>query len=265
LPLAVSGLWYAIGFIRLQRRIRGVSRPLRRNGILFALGWSTLVASLVSPLHELGERSFTAHMSEHELLMLVAAPLMALSRPLACFLWACPDSMRRGLVQACNRGSVSRAWQVISDPIVATALQIDALWAWHMPSLFDLALRSEVWHAIQHLSFLLSALLFWWSLTRSTRRVNRHAIAAVCLFITSLTSGALGALMAISASPWYSGYAALGLHELLAGGLTAAEDQQLAGLIMWIPGGLVHFVAALVFAYRGLQKTSQATSVAFHA
>jgi putative membrane protein len=265
LPLAISGLWYATGSVRLWLRTRSMRGPPRRHLLLFCCGWGTLVASLVSPLHELGEASFTAHMTEHELLMLVAAPLMALSRPLGVFLWACPDGLRRWLVRVFNTGRVNRAWQSISDPIVATTLQICALWAWHMPSLFDRALRDESWHAIQHLSFLLTALLFWWSLTRSTHRANRRAIAAVCLFITSLASGALGALMAISASPWYSGYATIGLHGLLPGGLTPAEDQQLAGLIMWIPGGLVHFVAALVFAYRGLRKPTLPSSVSYHA
>lgn len=265
LPLAVSGVWYGVGAVRLGSRI-GLSRgPFGRYVLLFSLGWATLVASLASPLHELGEISFTAHMTEHELLMLVAAPLMALSRPLAVFLWGCPNSVRRWLVRVFNTGTVSRVWKRLSDPVVATGLQICALWAWHMPSLFDRALRSESWHAIQHLSFLLSALLFWWSLTGGAHRMNRRVLAAVCLFITSLASGALGALMAVSASPWYSGYAALGLQGLLPGGLSAAEDQQLAGLIMWIPGGLVHFVAALVFAYQGLQKTHKATSVASHA
>jgi len=253
-PLAVSGLWYGIGFIRLLARVSSFNRLLLRNGILFGLGWSTLVVSLVSPLHELGETSFTAHMSEHELLMLVAAPLMALSRPVAVFLWAAPQGMRQWLIRVSDWGPVSRTWRLLSNPVVATALQICALWLWHMPSLFNRALQSEGWHAIQHLSFLLSALLFWWSLTHSPHRPNRRAIAAACLFVTSLASGALGALMAVSASPWYEGYAAIGLQGLLPGGLTAAEDQQLAGLIMWIPGGLVHFVAALIFAHRGLQQ-----------
>ncbi|MFL6606530.1 MAG: cytochrome c oxidase assembly protein [Steroidobacteraceae bacterium] len=253
-PLVISGLWYGVGFLRLGRRVSSVHSPFRRNGALFGLGWLTLVASLLSPLHELGEISFTAHMAEHELLMLVAAPLMALSRPISVFLWACPARMRRGLVDGCNSRWVSHPWRIISDPVVTTALQISALWLWHMPSLFDRALQSEWWHALQHLSFLGSSLLFWWSLTRGSHRSNRRAIAALCLFITSLASGALGALMAVSSSPWYAGYAAMGLHGLLPGGLTAAEDQQLAGLIMWIPGGLVHFVAALVFAYGALKE-----------
>jgi putative membrane protein len=255
-PLTASGLWYGIGFVRLLLRVSSVNSAMWRNGLLFALGWSTLVASLVSPLHELGEISFTAHMTEHELLMLVAAPLMALARPVAVFLWACPHSLRQSLIRACGSGPVSRTWKLISAPIVATILQIGALWLWHTPSLFNRALQSEGWHAIQHLSFLISALLFWWSLNRGSHRANRRATAAVCLFITSMASGALGALMAFSASPWYEGYAVIGLHGLLPGSLTAAEDQQLAGLIMWIPGGLVHFVAALIFAHRGLRQTT---------
>jgi len=253
-PLAISGAWYAIGFLRLRTRVCATHTPLWRNSALFGLGWLTLVATLLSPLHELGEISFTAHMSEHELLMLVVAPLMALSRPISVFLWACPDGLRRGLVQGCNSRYMSRVWRHISDPPIATLLQICALWLWHMPSPFEKALHNEFWHALQHLSFLGSALLFWWSITRSTHRRHRRAIAAVCLFTTSLATGALGALMAISSSPWYSGYAEMGLHGLLPGGLTAAEDQQLAGLIMWIPGGLVHFVAAIVFAYGALKQ-----------
>jgi putative membrane protein len=253
-PLIVSGLWYAIGFLRLRTRVSSIHSPLSRNGALFGFGWITLISSLLSPLHELGEVSFTAHMTEHELLMLVAAPLMALSRPVSVFLWACPNGLRRWLIDGCNSRYVSRAWKLITDPAIATMLQICALWLWHMPSLFERALDSEWWHALQHLSFVGSALLFWWSLTRSSHGWNRRAIAAICLFITSLATGVLGALMAISSSPWYAGYAGMGLHGLMPGGLTAAEDQQFAGLIMWIPGGLVHFVAALVFAYGALKQ-----------
>jgi putative membrane protein len=254
IPLLVSGLWYAIGYVRLWHRATASRRHLWRSGASFGLGWLILAATLLSRLHELGEVSFTAHMTEHELLMLVAAPLMALSRPLSVFLWACPHGIRRALVEAFSHRPVSRAWRLITTPAVATLLQILALWLWHTPSLFEMALENEVWHAIQHLSFLGTALLFWWSLTRSHHHYRR-AIAALCLFITSLATGALGALMAISSSPWYPGYAALGLQGLLAGGLTAAEDQQLAGLIMWIPGGLVHFVAALLFAHAAMKHT----------
>jgi putative membrane protein len=105
-----------------------------------------------------------------------------------------------------------------------------------------------------HLSFLASALLFWWSLTHHSHSLQQRIAAAFYLFITSLAGGALGALMAFASSPWYAGYARLGAGSMLPGGLTPAEDQQLAGLIMWIPGGLVHFGAALVFAYAALKR-----------
>jgi len=264
-PLLISGVWYAVGFLRLYNRATAVHERIWRNCALFGLGWITLVASLLSPLHEMDEVSFTAHMIEHELLMLVAAPLMALSRPVSVFLWACPHGLRRALVHTFHHRPVSQAWRLITAPVVATALQIWALWLWHMPSLFEIALESGWWHAVQHLSFLGSALLFWWSLTRSSHHPHRRAVAALCLFITSMATGALGALMAVSSSPWYPRYAELSLQGLLAGGLTAAEDQQLAGLIMWIPGGLVHFVAASLFAYAALkQDRARGSSVFLH-
>src|SRR5581483_11558298 len=132
-----------------------------------------------------------------------------------------------------RQGWLRGPWRALTDPIVATALQTAALWLWHAPKLFDLALASEAWHAVQHLSFLVSALLFWSAMLAQSRGRRGLGTAVICLFATSVVSGALGALMALSASPWYAPYAALGMGAF---GLTPAEDQQLAGLIMWIPG-----------------------------
>ena len=117
-------------------------------------------------------------------------------------------------------------------------LQAAARWIWHLPSLFDLALRSEGWHAAQHLAFFATALLVW-SAMLSPRR--SPWTAAALLFATSMITGALGAFMAFSQSPWYAPYAALGLAAF---GLTPAQDQQLAGALMWVPGGLFHAVVA---------------------
>ena len=257
LPLFATLVGYAAGFFRLKARVQSPASPLLRNAMLFGLGWLTIALSLLSPLHTLGRSSFTAHMTEHELLMLAAAPLIALSRPLAIFLWALPHGARHALVEWANGGVFARCWRGISHPLTATALQAAVLWLWHAPTLFDAALQSEGWHAAQHVSFLGAALLFWWTITRS-RSQHQRAVAALYLFLTSVVTGALGALMAISASPWYAGYAALGLQGLLPGGLSAAEDQQLAGLVMWIPGGVVHFIAALVFAKGALQAWKSA-------
>jgi putative membrane protein len=244
-PLLIALVWFSVGFLRLRRRSRVVSAH-RASVFWFLAGWLMLVTALVTPLHEAGERSFAAHMMEHELLMLIAAPLLVMSRPLGIALWAFPHRVRRGL--AVSSGGIGSAWRILTAPVVATVLQAVALWLWHAPRLFDLALAQPGWHIAQHLSFLCTALLFWWAMLQGMGK-SRVWLAVGCLFFTALVSGALGALMAFSASPWYSGYASSGLDAF---GLSPAEDQQLAGLLMWIPGGLVHAVAGLTLLARHL-------------
>jgi cytochrome c oxidase assembly factor CtaG len=249
LPLATLALLYAFGWRRLHARSeRGVALH-RRRAMFFAVGWLTLTAALVSPLHEAGERSFTAHMIEHELLMLLAAPLIILARPGAALLWALPDRARRDFGRVGARPWLKESWRWLTGAVTATILQAAVLWIWHLPSLFDRALASDGWHIAQHLSFVLSSLLFWSAMLGAhgggSRSAGERGVAILCLFLTSLVSGALGALMAFSQSPWYAGYASLGMAPF---GLTPTEDQQLAGAIMWVPGGLVHAAAALALA-----------------
>ncbi|MBI0475760.1 cytochrome c oxidase assembly protein [Sphingomonas sp. MA1305] len=245
-PLLLAAWLFARGWRRLYARSGQGSGPLRRRGLLYAAGLAVLAAALVSPLHEAGERSFAAHMFEHELLMLVGAPLLVLAEPLAVMLWAFPPAGRRALAAAVPM--VAAPWRWLTGALTATALQAAALWLWHAPALFDRALASESWHVAQHLSFLVTALLFW---TAMWHRRTPAAIAALCLVATAIVSGALGALMAFATSPWYAGYASLGMAPF---GLSPAEDQQLAGLLMWVPGGLVHAGAALLLMRRLLAE-----------
>jgi len=259
-PLFLALLLFATGWGRLHARSKRGTRGLRRRAVLFGLGWAILAGALVSPLHQGGEHSFALHMIEHELLMLAAAPLLVLSRPLAIILWAWPAPARHFLGRASVWPAVATVWRCLTKPITATLLQAAALWLWHMPTLFDLALAHDRWHVAQHLSFIISALLFWTATLDNDGAPAQRAVSAMCLFATSVVSGALGALMAMSTSPWYQGYARLGLAPL---GLTPAEDQQIAGLIMWVPGGLVHAMAALVLI-RGL-LSSRGSEGRFHA
>ena len=124
------------------------------------------------------------------------------------------------------------------------------LWAWHAPALFDRALEHDAWHAAQHLSFVAASLLFWVAMLDPRR--GGYLLSAACLFLTSLVEGALGALMSLSQSPWYSAYAAMDVSGI---GISPTTDQQLAGLIMWIPGGVVHGAAALALLYRWLSTS----------
>jgi cytochrome c oxidase assembly factor CtaG len=250
IPLLLFAALYAVGFARLWRRSDLGRAALKRGALIFAAGWATLAAAAASPLHQAGERSFTFHMIEHELIMLPAALLLVLARPGPVLLWAFPAGTR-GLFGGIARGGRG-VWTLASAPVAATGLQAVALWAWHMPPLFDRALESEGWHIAQHLSFLLTALLFWWAMVHGRAGRHGYGLAALCLFLTSLVGGALGALMAVSASPWYAPYAAMGMTTW---GLSPAEDQQLAGLVMWIPGGAFHAAAALFFLLSWLRAS----------
>jgi len=233
---------YVLGWIRLARRTHAGRFRFRRSAWLFGTGWLSLAGAVLSPLHAAGARSFSLHMIEHEIIMLVAAPLLALARPLAIMLWALPHRARRAIARTGHR-YLGSPWRAVTRPLTATVVQIAVLWAWHAPRWFDAALRDETWHTVQHVSFLVAALLFWWALARN-RVPARQPIAAACLFVTSLAGGLLGALMALSVSPWYARYAEMGVTSF---GLTPVQDQQLAGLLMWIPGGLVHAGVGLAF------------------
>lgn len=249
-PLLATAALFALGAAAVRRRSRAAALRGRQIAC-FWTGWGVLAAALVSPLHAAGERSFAAHMLEHELLMLVAAPLLVLARPLGFFAWGLPRGARRWCGRVERNSAVAAVWRLLVHPVAATALQAIALWAWHAPMPFDLALRHPGWHIAQHLSFLVTALLFWTAVLDAHRAAARPMLAAGCLFATTLVGGALGALMAFSWSPWYPAYAALGLTPF---GLSPVEDQQLAGLLMWIPGGLVHVAAALAILARVLRE-----------
>jgi putative membrane protein len=246
MPLALSALVFVLGWWRHHARSSTGRARLRTRAQLFVGGWLTLAGALVSPLHQAGERSFAMHMIEHELLMLLAAPLLVMAEPLSAMLWAFPLEGRRRIGQASASPIIAPPFRWLTSAGVATLIQAAMLWIWHMPSLFDLALAHEGWHAAQHLCFIVSALFFWTAMLgrcgAGAGAAANRALAAFCLLVTSLVTGALGALMALASSPWYAGYARSALSPF---GLSPAEDQQLAGLIMWLPGGLVHLFVAL--------------------
>ena len=182
-------------------------------------------------------------MIEHELIMLVATLLLAASDAGGVLAWGLPPPFRKRLGGSWKQ-PLTALWRKLTDPVVATAIQAVVMWTWHAPFLFERALRSDSWHIAQHLSFVVGSLIFWVAMLRP--RCGGRLLSAACLFLTSLIEGALGALMSLSTSPWYSDYAAMKLSGI---GLDPVTDQQLAGLVMWVPGSLVHGIAALVLLY----------------
>ena len=240
IPLLLSAALYVLGVRALWRSEAG--RGIRRwEAALFAAGWVTLAIALVSPLHALGEVLFSAHMAQHVLLMGIAAPLLVLGRPLIPFLWALPIGWRRNAGAGAKLRPVRAAWVALTQPMVAWILHATAILVWHIPVLYDATVASDAMHTFQHGSFLGTALLFWWSLIHGRERRLGYGAAVLYLFGTVVISGGLGALLTFASRPWYVSY--LGVTR--AWGLTTLEDQQLAGLIMWIPAGLPYLIAAL--------------------
>lgn len=242
LILAAAAAVYARGLFRLWKAA-GLGRGIRpAQAARFALGWLALAAALLPAMDELADRSFAAHMVEHELLMVVAAPLLVLGRPLEAWAWALPASWVRSLGRAGRSPALSLAWRWITEPVGAWTFHAAALWLWHLPLLFDAALIDERIHILQHASFFGSGLAFWWVVFgRGARAPDGASLAS--LFTTLLHTSALGALLTLAPAPWYAPYVAG--HPF---GLTALEDQQLGGLVMWVPAGFAYIGAALVIA-----------------
>ncbi len=240
--LLVSAAIYLRGIYNLWRA-SGVGNGISLwEAAAFAGGWMCLVIALVSPLHPWGEVLFAAHMTQHELLMLVAAPLFVLSRPFVAALWAMPRGSRKkvnGLVKA---KSVSSAWRFLTNPFAAWLVHAVALWTWHIPFLFQATLKSDAVHGFQHASFFLSALVFWYAIMASPRGGLSYGAGVLYLFTTSVHSGLLGVFLTLTTRVWYPAYA----PTTAAWGLTPLEDQQIGGLIMWIPAGLVYIFAGLL-------------------
>jgi putative membrane protein len=249
-PLAIGGLIYALGVILLWQSA-GVGRGARRFEVLaFAAGWTAKAVALVSPLHELSEQLFSAHMLEHELVMTLAAPLLVLSRPLGPMLWAFPARWRPTMAKATRTTAYLFGWDVLSRPLVATLVHGVAIWAWHVPVIFEAALLNEGLHWLQHLSFLVTALFFWWAILQSR---HRHGASVMHLFFTGMHTGFLGVLIAVAPRPIYPLQSLLSAHW----GLDPLADQQLAGLIMWIPAGSAYLVAGLAIAWQWINRSSR--------
>jgi cytochrome c oxidase assembly factor CtaG len=255
IPLLMLGLAYLAGSALLWLRSATSSRAVRSyRALAFIGGWFTLGGALVSPLHWLGEHLFTFHMIEHEILMAVSAPLLVLARPIGMLLWSLPRRSRVSVGRLLRRPLVSLMWRWLTTARNATLIHGVAIWAWHAPAVFDAALGNVVFHRLQHLSFLVTAVLFWWSMLRR----SNAAVAAWHLFITMLHMSVLGALMALAPRVLYETQTAAAASW----GLTPLEDQQLAGIIMWVPAGTVYAGAVLALTTIWIRHASRTGRVA---
>jgi cytochrome c oxidase assembly factor CtaG len=244
-PFIIIPLLFILGlyFVGLTKMYRGRARSSisRWRIASFMAGWLSLLIALDSPIHELGEQLFWVHMTQHEIMMLISAPLIVLGRPLIVFTWAMPERWRQPLGRVSKWRFTRGLWNVATLPLVAWILHALALWLWHAPILFDATLSSDFIHALQHISFFGTALLFWWALVYGHRGRLGYGGSLLYVFTTAVHSSVLGALLTFSSRAWYSPY----FSTAPAWHLTALEDQQVGGLIMWIPAGTLLVLVSL--------------------
>jgi putative membrane protein len=255
--LLVAALWYSLGVRRLWPHTRA-RRVLAWRAAAFGAGWLALTAALLAPLDEAAQRSFAFHMIQHEVLMLIAAPLLVIGRGLPTFLWALPAAARRVAGRATKRSWLKRSWSALTAPLSAWLLHAAALWLWHLPAFFNAAVVNATIHDWQHSTFLATALVFWHALLRHGAHGAR-GMALLYLFTTTIHTGVLGAMLTFAPRPFYRTLDP-GLFD--ATGLTPLEDQQLGGLIMWVPGALVYVSVALVLAARWLRALDTSSEAA---
>jgi putative membrane protein len=248
LPIVVISLLYVAGRIRLSRRSRR-SGPMHWPDLFFCGGMLTLAGALISPLHWLGEHLFTFHMIEHEIVMAVSAPLIVLARPIGIILWGLPRPARRGLGSAMRAPLIRRLWDSCTGSTIATVLHGVAIWGWHLPFLFDAAVTNTAMHRLQHFSFFATAILFWWAVVWK----SDHGAAAWHLFVTMVHTSILGALMALAPRVLYIAQT----QTASAWGLTPLEDQQLAGIIMWVPAGTIYAAAAMTMLTLWIHRSGE--------
>jgi putative membrane protein len=251
--LAITAWLYARGLRRLWKRAGAGKGVEVRQACAFVVGWSVLAVSLVSPMHAVGEALFSTHMLQHELLLLLAAPLCVLGRPLAVFLWAAPARTRARVAGFLRRAPLVRIWKSATTALPAFLLLSAVLWIWHAPALYQASLRSGAVHALQHTTFLAASGLFWWALLHGGSGRQGYGVAAAAIFGISIQGGVLGALIAVAHAPWYSVYGA----RTAAWGISALEDQQLAGVLMWVPAGILLAAFGLVLFGRWLSEAER--------
>ena len=242
-PLLIVAGAYAIGWWQLRRRGGTVSgwRVAASAG-----GLSSVLIALSAPLDRLAHASFAAHMVQHLLLIVAAAPLLLLADPFAALCWALPSPVRAWTGRLLRPGTPLRAlWRGLTVASVAWLAHVAAVWLWHLPSAYDAAVADRVVHDVEHLVFFGTAILFWWPIVQPAPRLRAptgYGVRVVYLVLAALQGAFLGLLLAMSRETWYRAY-------------PSAEDQSLGGLVMWGLGGAVDMLAVLILlgCYLGSQ------------
>ena len=258
--IAAAAVPYAAGMLRMGMRRAQILG--RRRALSFFAGLLLLLLTLMSPLDTVADDLFSAHMLQHMLLLLVVPPLLVYGRPVITWLWAFDVGARGSIVRGWKRTKLDAAFDFLMRPACVWVLLSAALFYWHLPGPYDAAVRHEWLHDLEHLSFLAFSLAFWTIVIEPYGRRRALGYGATILFVVSsgFVMALIGAILTFATTPLY----AVHLHTTQAYGLTPLQDQQLAGIIMWIPSNLVHIgaLSAVFFAwYRADERRARERAV----
>jgi putative membrane protein len=245
--ILLSSSVYARGWWKLHTR-----RPddfSVRYLLCFLAGEISLFVAIASPLHELAEISLTAHMIQHVLLMMVIPPLVLLGAPHLVLLFGLPNAILHGVLRPfLGWTPLKRLVPILLHPVTCWIAFVVTTLAWHTPVMFELALRSELWHAVEHICFLATAFLFWWPVIQPwpSRARSPRWVMIPYLLLADLQNTALSAFLIFCDRVLYSTY--VNTPRLF--GMSALEDQAAAGAIMWVPGSFAFLIPMLWIAIR---------------
>lgn len=247
LPLVAIAAAYALGSWRLSRRASGSVTTTRIA--CAGAGLAAIALAVASPLDELAETLFVAHMVQHMLLIIVAAPLLLLADPFPIVLWALPARLRLAAARHLSRRSVAgRAWRAMTGMRATWLVYAAVLWLWHLPLAYEAALADRFVHDLEHVTFFAAAALFWWPVVHPAPRFRgpaSHAARTAYLVLGAFQASALGLYLALAPAPLYRAYAIVARPE----GFGVLEDQAWGGIVMWALGGLADMLAVLVLVY----------------
>jgi cytochrome c oxidase assembly factor CtaG len=248
LPLTAWAYWR--GHASGPRRPIDTWRARCFTAALVALG-----LALLSPLDALSGALASAHMVQHLLLLLVAAPLLALSAPSSAILRGSPLALRRASGRWRRRLRLTHGnLGVLRHPAAVWLLSVGVIWFWHAAGPYDATLDNQPLHVLEHASFLVTAVLFWQVVVgvRGAARVL-GGLGVLLVFAMAMQSVFLSVLLTFARTPWYSGYA----QTTSPWGLDPLTDQRLAGVIMWIPAGGIYLVVALALLVTWIRATER--------
>lgn len=266
--LSVVGILYTVGWLRLRRRTRSTvpathqRHPLvtRWRLLAYLSGLFVLGLALLSPIDVLSGQLFFMHMIQHLLLVMVAPPLLLLANPMPFLLWGLPTRGRReigGVISALLRrdSSFRHSLRAVTTPPVLWMIMVISIIGWHDPTAYNATLRNRFIHDVEHLNFFLAGMLFWWHVTGAGPRLHkrRGQLGRIAFVIAAIPPNMLtGVVLAFGRAPFYTYYTSI--PRLW--GIDALADQQIGGIIMWVPGSMMYIIAALILIARLLQKES---------